>query len=260
MANHVGICRLCGDREKLQKSHIIPAGIFRHMITDGKEKGLTLIKKGRPPETGKRGNGEYEHLLCQRCERGLAPYDEHGIKFIKNELGVGFCSMETENTPRLEYFMGIDIMKLHYFFLSLLWRISVSTRPLFSSVSLPNSEGMLKRCVEDMVFSRPLVRQERFVFSLLRFSNYKNPFALIKNPELFSFDNHIFCDIYIGPYKLSIQADDSIIPTTKQARIRTDVMFTTQATISEIITIEEDSEYERIMAHIDASVKAMRDA
>jgi hypothetical protein len=256
MANHVGICRLCGDREKLQKSHIIPAGIFRHMITGGN--GLTLIKKDMPPEPGKRGNGEYEHLLCQRCERGLAPYDEYGIKFIRNELGVGFCYMATENTPKLEYFMGVDIMKLHYFFLSLLWRISVSTRPFFSSVNLPNSEGMLKRCVEDMVLSRPLVRQEWFVFSLLRFSNYKDPFALIKNPELFSVDDHIFCDIYIGPYKLFIQTDDYIIPTTEQARIRTDVMFTTQATIAEIITIEEDPEYERIMAHIDASEKAMR--
>jgi len=48
MANHVGICRLCGNRGQLQKSHIIPAGIFRNMNTDGN--GLTLIKKDRPPE------------------------------------------------------------------------------------------------------------------------------------------------------------------------------------------------------------------
>lgn len=255
MANHVGICRLCGNRGQLQKSHIIPAGIFRHMNTDGN--GLTLIKKDRPPEQKKRGNGEYERMLCQHCERGLAPYDEYGIKFIRNELGMGFCSIATEKTPKLEYFMGVDIKKLHYFFLSLLWRISVSTRPFFSSVNLTNSEGTLKRCVEDMVFSRPLERQEGFVFSLRRFSNYNDPFALIKNPELsISADDHMFCDIYVGPYKVSIQADDCIIPTTEQVRIRTDVMFTTQATIAEIIPIEEDSEYERIMAHINAS-KAM---
>lgn len=257
MATHIGVCRLCGDRGKLQKSHIIPAAIFRDMNTGGN--GLILIKKDRPPEPKKRGNGEYEYLLCQRCERGLAPYDEYGIKFIRNELGVGFCSMATEDTPKLEYFMGVDIKKLHYFFLSLLWRISVSTRPFFSSVNLPNSEGTLKRCIEDMVFSRPLERQKGFAFSLQRFSNYNDPFASIKNPELFSSsEDHMDCDIYMGPYKVSIQTDERNVPTTEQEQIPSDVMFTTQATIAKIITMEEDSEYERIKAQIDASVKAIK--
>ncbi|PZD80179.1 hypothetical protein DN052_13935 [Acidithiobacillus ferrooxidans] len=256
MRAHIGICRLCGNEAVLCKSHIIPAGIFRHMITEGD--GLTLIKSGKPHELRKRGNGEYERLLCQHCEQGLAPYDQYGVRFIRSELGLGFCSQKTSSTPRLEYFMGVDIVRLHCFFMSLLWRAIVSRRPFFSSVDLPGIEPTLRRHVEDMTFNRPLLTQDVFAFSLLRFSNYNNPFAMIKNPDLFSDDGYLSCDIYVGPYKLTMQADNSILPKEKPIRRQSEAMFTTNTTIARIISIEDDSEYACIAEHIDAAQKMKR--
>lgn len=97
---------------------------------------LSEIAEGgklRHPQKGHR-----EKLLCAKCESHINHFEKHTRRLFVDPLpppSMGNCRMREH--PRLDY----PLSKL--FFLSILWRASVSSLPLFRHVKLgPHEEPM----------------------------------------------------------------------------------------------------------------------
>ena len=91
----------------------------------------------RPDQT--RPTGIYERLLCADCEMVLNRYEDYGAKVLNG--GTKVEGAQVDNDLR---FRGLDYTKLKLFYLSLLWRMSVSTQPFFKEVSLGPHEQVLR--------------------------------------------------------------------------------------------------------------------
>lgn len=142
MAMKTGICKLClQEKQLLNKSHIIPDFMYR----DGKiyhddhtvhriDFGQSL--KGKVARRGRQNSGEYEGgVLCKECDGGIIKnYEDYAKLFL---YGKKLSKQLIYQFPPGEVIIqNIDYTKLKLFFLSVLWRASISSRPFFKEIKI----------------------------------------------------------------------------------------------------------------------------
>lgn len=136
------ICKLCQKLvPKLVNSHIIPEFMYQGMY-DEKHRffGLSLNPKIRERIYQK---GVREPLLCEHCDNVLvASYEKYASGLIYG--GVAHRSATDGNDLRLQ---DLDYAKVRLFYLSLLWRMGVSTDEFFSDVSLGPYQEKLRSMI-----------------------------------------------------------------------------------------------------------------
>ena len=118
------VCKLCSQSATLQNSHIIPEFVYKPLY-DQKNRASRLDLQGgktRPIQKGLR-----EYLLCRKCEGDLGEIE-------RRIAGVWDIPDTFEN--RLFEFPQSSYCDLKIFFLSILWRSSVSSLPEFKGVTL----------------------------------------------------------------------------------------------------------------------------
>jgi hypothetical protein len=134
----VAPCKLCGNTEKLCKSHLLPQSLYRYLRYDenGKfsAKEPFFVSKTRATRTSKQVQ---DYLLCAQCERRFSAFGEAWVvrqcavtplnfplqKTLleaprKHELDTGWI-IETGNIA------NIQAEKLGYFGVSVLWGAAV---------------------------------------------------------------------------------------------------------------------------------------
>lgn len=135
-------CRLCLQQAKLCRSHVVPEFLYK-MLYDSDHRFIELfdVKKGRAKQTQK---GHREYLLCAACEGKINRYEKHIRRLFVDPLPTAYVpnSQRIRQHPRIEY----NLAKL--FFLSVLWRASVSSLSIFKHVSLGPHEGKVRRMLE----------------------------------------------------------------------------------------------------------------
>lgn len=151
----MGICKLClKDKTLLKKSHIIPEFMYAGFY-DKNHKMIRFQPKNYIKNEGyceKPSKGEYESgILCQDCDgRIISNYENYGKVVIYGG------NQKLENQPKVENFkteLGIsfskianlDYQKYKLFHLSILWRSSISSRPLFNQVNLGPHEEIIRK-------------------------------------------------------------------------------------------------------------------
>lgn len=121
-----GICKYCSKHTELIKSHIIPRAFYnlkewqRYVGIDAKE--LILDKSSYQ-------NGCKEYLLCSECDGQLGKLDKYAKDFL-------FKTVPNSPSRTTDTFIKSFIVQkdnynystLHRFFISLAWRISVSSQ------------------------------------------------------------------------------------------------------------------------------------
>jgi hypothetical protein len=143
-----GTCKLCEKESTLLKtSHILPDFIFRDLNLYSSEHRIDLLKIKKSPslnfQHSDRPTGEYEKgILCSSCDNNiLGGYESYAKKaMFGGELQEQECPMfknyiDRENNEYL-HVERISYVKFKLFMLSLLWRMSISSRPMFSQVNL----------------------------------------------------------------------------------------------------------------------------
>lgn len=123
-----GKCRLCGELKPLcDKSHIIPNWMYRRIKGSAKamEKfSLTRLDgKLQLPQSGEWEGG----ILCQTCDGGIISSYEKYAQAVLYPKGV-------KQHERI--YEGVDYTLIKLFFLSILWRASISSRQFFHNVHL----------------------------------------------------------------------------------------------------------------------------
>ena len=122
-------CRLCKAESKLCNSHIIPEFCYKGLY-DEKQR-LIDVYDWRNEKTRFRNIGIREPLLCLNCEAHFARYERHCRRLFSDPL-----PQPRAGTKRFLDLPRLDIFKLRYFLLSILWRASESSDDFFKHVDL----------------------------------------------------------------------------------------------------------------------------
>lgn len=101
------ICKLCGNKNELRNSHIIPEFFYRPLY-DSKHRfnviPLSVGERKRFEQKGLR-----EKLLCDKCEQQISQYENHVRKVFYGGTGI-----EIKNGNPI-VIKGIDYQKFKYF-------------------------------------------------------------------------------------------------------------------------------------------------
>lgn len=126
-----GICRLCLQTAELCDSHALPNSLFNYILRKNDGKAIVITDDSTTPVQYSSDTWETK-LLCATCEANFnRQYDAYGIAVFRGYEGV--IHKDTSGVSLLR----IDCRRLRMFFLSLLWRISVSRHASYANVSLP---------------------------------------------------------------------------------------------------------------------------
>ena len=127
----LGTCRLCEQTRELCDSHALPNSLFNYILRKSDGKAVAVIDDPTTPVRYSADTWDTE-LLCQDCEESLNNrFDRYGMGVFRGNIGAS--SRGSEGVT----FAGINQRRLRMFFLSVLWRISVSSHPNYSNIDLP---------------------------------------------------------------------------------------------------------------------------
>lgn len=134
-------CRLCLIDTPLAQSHIIPEFIFSRMY-DKKHRYLELfdVNAGRI-RLGQKGYRE--RLLCPKCESKVNRYEQHSRRLFVDDLP----RRESPKSRRI-CIKNLDYRLFKLFLLSVLWRASISSLPMFEYVKLGPHEEKIRLILE----------------------------------------------------------------------------------------------------------------
>jgi len=135
-------CSLCGKEKKLIKAHAIPEAFFRLLRKGETPPKLMTNIAGIYPK--KAPIGVYDTgILCEECEKGFQEWDDYAIRVLVNELDT-FKPISDGQKTVAYYLEKYDYKKLKLFFISVLWRASVSTQVFYEKVNLGPWEDAAK--------------------------------------------------------------------------------------------------------------------
>ena len=130
----IGICALCQEERELVRSHILPQLLYKHAF----EEDDRIIGIGSVPDQYQPFyySGIWKYLLCDHCDgKVIGPWEDY---FEKKVLAPS-DHVQKCGAGRLEI-RNLDYPKVKLFLLSLLWRMSVTSRREFSSVKLDTED------------------------------------------------------------------------------------------------------------------------
>lgn len=147
-----GICKLCGiNTILLNESHILPDFIYRDlkMYDNNHRMHRIIVKKPALPDIKSKTlpTGEYEGgILCSNCDNIIiGGYETYAKKaMFGGELPVNESPIIQNyfNSQNIKYShcQNIDYKKFKLFLLSILWRMCISSRPMFSQVVMESED------------------------------------------------------------------------------------------------------------------------
>lgn len=193
------ICRFCGEQKKLIKAHVIPEGFFRRMRDGQNPPQLLTNMEGEYPKRAP--IGVYDSgILCEVCEPIFGAWDAYAQQFMAEEPAGGqplYVGSQLVGYKVQSY----DYRCLKLFFMSLIWRASVSQQAFFKRVSLGPYEdvalNLIKHCAEGS--------EDQFTVTLAKFDHPIGISILDPHPEKPDGVNY-YC-FYLGSYVAYIKVD-----------------------------------------------------
>ena len=135
----MSICKLCLEDKKLVDSHILPEFLYSPLYDEEHRFSFLSMREGKVIKQLKKG--VYEKLLCEECDNIIiGQYENHAAKIL---FGDGKKEIEIVRTNYGHLIKGADYKLFKLFQISLLWRVSISTRPEIKKINLgPHQENM----------------------------------------------------------------------------------------------------------------------
>lgn len=141
------ICKLCLEEKELINSHIIPEFLYNYKTLYDHKNRITEYNEDREKQAKFIQKGFRDsNILCADCDGKIIgdKYEKYSKENFYDKL---YCLI---NKNEKEYKMIIDYSKIKIFFLSMIWRMSISKLEQFSEVDL----GYLhNKKIRDMIFS-----------------------------------------------------------------------------------------------------------
>jgi hypothetical protein len=193
------VCRFCGEDKRLIKAHIIPAAFFRRLRDGQDPPRLLTSKEGEYPK--RMPIGIYDpDILCNDCEMQFGDWDGYAQELLGEELKDS-SPMAVDGKIVAHEIREYNYRLLKLFFISLLWRASVSGHPFYSRISVGHYEQLAKSLIE--------VRDPGYEddFSVL-IAKFDHPIGdTILDPHRDRYDGVNYCRFYLGSYVAYIKTD-----------------------------------------------------
>jgi hypothetical protein len=187
------------EEKPLGKSHIIPESFFPKDVEDDRPSRLLTNKEGEYPK--KLPAGVYDRtILCHSCERKFDLVDNYGQKTLLENEGKHSPITHGGTTYGFEL-PTYDYNLLKSFFVSVLWRASVSTHPFYGRIRL----GPFESIALDLFKSGQFISPESFSVVLAKFDHPIGKSMMC--PFTSKFDGLNFCQFYLGGYIAYIKVD-----------------------------------------------------
>lgn len=138
---HISICKLCDSEQNLRQSHIIPRSYFRKLKSQsGQAIEVNLNRDIRP----KRKNFDPKSfLLCNDCEQYISKqYEKYAIEYLRD-------SKNYSDEENYLIFSRFNFKKIYLYFLSILWRASISNHQLFDRAKLGGFDKYIKISIQN---------------------------------------------------------------------------------------------------------------
>ena len=157
------ICKLCQKEKEIINSHIIPRAFFEFLYPEQEEKRESLIMISKDRYDKRRPVGSYEKLLCKDCDQMLGRYDDYAQQLLlKTPLSF------YPNVGNLAYVINsYDYFKLKMFFISLLWRSSISELEEFSLINC----GPFEERLRELILSNFIGSEDEFSIFVTKFDS-----------------------------------------------------------------------------------------
>ena len=141
----IGICALCRKERKLAQSHILPQLLYKQAFEWDKR----IVEVSSTPEQYQQiyQAGIWEHLLCEHCDGDIVG---HWESYFETEVLAPSDHVQECRADRFEI-RNLNYTKVKLFLLSLLWRMSVTSRREFSNVKLnaEDEERIRQRLIDE---------------------------------------------------------------------------------------------------------------
>lgn len=197
-------CCYCRQDKKLIKAHIIPEGFFRR-LREGQNplKMLTNIA-GEYPK--KMPIGVYDkNILCDECEKIFGVWDEYAQQLLTDEPLHGepiLYGTQCIGWRVTEY----DYTLLKLFFISLLWRASVSKQNFYQKVNL----GSFEEKAKELIAQKNPGTSDEFGVTLAKFDHPLSSSML--DPHLERIGGVNYYRLYLAGYVAYIKVDKRKAP------------------------------------------------
>jgi len=133
------LCRLCRTSSELCESHIFPRSFIKLVRDEDTNKFYQMHDK----VDNLIQDGPKERLLCGECEQKISRYEKYfkeGVHLSRHGIGI----VQARDSAVIR---NLDYSKAKLFLLSIIWRMSVCCLPQFESISLRESEDVIRRMV-----------------------------------------------------------------------------------------------------------------
>ena len=199
-------CSLCNQDKKLIKAHIIPRSFHKSLKQGDVQTPIIITSKpGEYPKQSQTGVYDKE-IVCEDCEKIFSTWDDYGYEFLFQELDEDRYIVS--NNERIAYNFGpTNYENLKLFFLSVLWRASISKQQLFNSVQLGPYEEKLKH----HILSKDPGSVEDFSVALSRFDAPPNETGIL-NPDRAKYNGVNHYRLYLGGYMAIIKVSNQPLP------------------------------------------------
>lgn len=201
-------CKLCKQDKKLVNAHILPESFYRSIKFSDKPLIIYPGKEGLYPKRSY--TGIYDTgILCVACEKIFGPYDDYGDKVLLQENRIRE-TVEGTNHEVIGCLMhSVDYKKLKLFFMSVLWRCAISSKPEFEGINLP---AILMNKLEHHIKAEDPGDFQDFavLLSEQKFPNDEPVMGLPGRSRFLSGFN--LCEIPMGRYIAIIKTDKRNIP------------------------------------------------
>ena len=192
-------CKFCGNETDLIKAHVIPAGLFRRLQRGKKPLEMMTNKAGE--YTKRRPVGVYDStIVCSKCESIWQEWDNYAQLLLADKLLNG--RVQYHNNKKICYIVdNYEYRRLKLFFISMVWRASVSSQPFFSKVSLGQFEDVAK----NHIASNDPGDSEVFSVNLAKFDHPLAESILDPHDDKYSDVNYL--RFYLAGYIAYIKVD-----------------------------------------------------
>ena len=197
-------CKFCGSESALIKAHVIPAGFFRR-IQQGK-KPLEMITNRAGEHNKKSPVGVYDPtIVCKKCEAIWQDWDNYAQRLLADEPLNG--RVRHRGSQKICYIVDdFEYAKLKLFFISTLWRASVSNQKFFARVSLGRFEDIAK----EHIVNRDPGNSDSFSVVL---SKFDHPLAKgILDPYMYVNSGVNYLRLYLAGYIADVKVDHKPTP------------------------------------------------
>ena len=150
----IGICQYCGEEKELCSAHIIPKAFYKLKQSPY----LGISSDGKVDVTKCQNGIKDPNILCAKCDGILGKYDKYAVEILKKKI--------LEN-PKIPWGMSkdaqlniltdgqFDYHLLRMFFVSLVWRASVSNLPETKDISLGKYQDIALKILKGEIPDNP---------------------------------------------------------------------------------------------------------